>query len=68
MHNWISLQNRGSRRANEKAGYQQVGLYEKWAYRSGAWIDDWMGEVFPERVFTHLSAPDTLALPEEGGA
>jgi RimJ/RimL family protein N-acetyltransferase len=52
VHNWIALQNRGSRRANEKAGYVQIGLYTGYAYRSGAWIDDWMGEIFPERVFT----------------
>lgn len=52
VHNWIALQNRGSRRANEKAGYRQIGLFERYAYRSGAWLDDWMGEVFPEKVFT----------------
>ncbi len=67
VHNWISLQNRGSRRANEKAGYRQIGLIERDAFRSGEWIDDWMGEVFPEQVFTALSGPDTLATPEEGG-
>jgi ribosomal-protein-alanine N-acetyltransferase len=67
VHNWIALQNRGSRRANEKAGYRQIGLYEGYAYRSGAWLHDWMGEIFPERVFTALSAPDTLTTPEEGG-
>lgn len=52
VHNWIALQNRGSRRANEKSGYVQIGLYKGYTYRSGAWIDDWMGEVFPEKVFT----------------
>lgn len=52
VHNWIALQNRGSRRANEKAGYRRIGLFEREALRSGEWIDDWMGEVFPERVFT----------------
>lgn len=52
VHNWIALQNRGSRRANEKAGYRQIGLFERYGYRSGAWMDDWMGEVFPEKVFT----------------
>ncbi len=52
VYNWIALQNRGSRRANEKAGYVQIGLYKGYAFRSGAWIDDWMGEIFPERVFT----------------
>ena len=68
VHNWIALQNRGSRRANEKAGYRQIGLYKGYVFRSGVWIDDWMGEVFPEQVFTALSAPDTLTAPEEGGA
>lgn len=67
VHNWIALQNRGSRRANEKAGYRRIGLLEHEARRSGEWIDDWMGEVFPERVFTPEEAPDTLAAPEEGG-
>lgn len=52
VHNWIALQNRGSRRANEKAGYRQIGLFERYGYRSGVWMDDWMGEVFPEKVFT----------------
>jgi RimJ/RimL family protein N-acetyltransferase len=52
VHNWIALQNRGSRRANEKGGYKQIGMFERYAYRSGHWMDDWMGEVFPEQVFT----------------
>ncbi len=52
VHNWIARQNRGSRRANEKAGYVRFGLFERWARRSGEWIDDWMGEVFPGRLFT----------------
>ena len=68
VHNWIALQNRGSRRANEKAGYEQIGLYKGYAYRSGHWLDDWMGEVFPERVFTRTERPDRLSGPEEGGA
>jgi RimJ/RimL family protein N-acetyltransferase len=68
VHNWIALQNRGSRRANEKAGYRQIGLIERDSFRSGQWIDDWMGEVFPEQVFSHLNDPDTLVAPEEGGA
>lgn len=51
VHNWIALQNRGSRRANEKAGYRQIGLFEGYALRSGHRIDDWMGEVVPEQVF-----------------
>lgn len=52
VHNWIALQNRGSRRANEKVGYRQIGLYMGWTVRSGQTIDDWMGEIFPEQVFT----------------
>jgi RimJ/RimL family protein N-acetyltransferase len=67
VHNEIALQNRGSRRANEKAGYRRIGLFEREARRSGEWIDEWMGEVFPERVFTAEEAPGTLAGPEEGG-
>ena len=47
VHNWISLRNRGSRRANEKAGYQQMGLMKQYGFRSGQWYDDWLGEVFP---------------------
>jgi hypothetical protein len=66
VHNWIALQNRGSRRANEKAGYRQIGLFERYGYRSGAWMDDWMGEVFPEQVFTSRRQPATLSLPEKG--
>ncbi len=68
VHNWIALQNRGSRRANEKAGYRQIGLFAGYTFRSGAWIDDWMGEVFPEQAFSRLKDPDRLAAPEEGGA
>ena len=68
VHNWIALQNRGSRRANVKAGYTQVGLFEKSEYRSGAWIDEWMGEIFPEQAFSRLGEADTLSAPEEGGA
>lgn len=47
VHNWIALTNRGSRRANEKAGYRRIGLLERYGYRSGEWLHDWMGEVFP---------------------
>lgn len=56
VHNWIALQNRGSRRANEKGGYRRIGLFERYAYRSGEWLDDWLGEVFPERVFAREGA------------
>jgi ribosomal-protein-alanine N-acetyltransferase len=47
VHNWISVRNRGSRRANEKAGYRQMGLMKRYTFRSGQWYDDWQGEVFP---------------------
>ena len=47
IHNWIALGNRGSRRANQKAGYQQIGLMEKVWFRSGEWHHGWLGEVFP---------------------
>lgn len=67
VYNWIAPQNRGSLRANQKAGYRQIGLFERYAYRSGEWIDDWMGEIFPEQVFTPEEPPATLAAPEEGG-
>jgi len=46
VHNWIELRNRGSRRANEKGGYQQMGRYPKSHFRSGQWHDEWLGEVF----------------------
>ena len=46
-HNWIALPNRGSWRANEKAGYSQIGTYRKSYFRSGEWIDEWLGEAFP---------------------
>ncbi len=47
VHNFVALGNRGSRRANEKAGYHQIGLLRDAWYRSGEWHHDWMGEVFP---------------------
>jgi RimJ/RimL family protein N-acetyltransferase len=47
VHNWIGLANRGSRRANEKAGYKQMGLYRNSWFRSGEWYDEWLGEAFP---------------------
>jgi RimJ/RimL family protein N-acetyltransferase len=46
VHNWIGLANRGSRRANEKSGYKQMGLYRKSWFRSGEWYDEWLGEAF----------------------
>lgn len=46
-HNWIALPNRGSWRANQKAGYSQIGTYPRSWYRSGEWVDEWLGEAFP---------------------
>ena len=47
VHNWIAHKNRGSRRANEKSGYQQMGLFPRSFFRSGEWYDEWLGEAFP---------------------
>jgi len=57
-HNWIALPNRGSWRANQKAGYTQVGTYPRSWYRSGDWIDEWLGEAFP-----HTFPKDKLPPP-----
>jgi RimJ/RimL family protein N-acetyltransferase len=46
-HNWIALANRGSWRANQKAGYVQIGTYPRSFFRSGEWFDEWLGEAFP---------------------
>ena len=46
-HNWIALANRGSWRANQKAGYSQIGTYPRAWFRSGEWFDEWLGEAFP---------------------
>lgn len=46
VHNWIAVRNRGSRRANEKAGYRQMGRYPRSWFRSGQWHDEWLGEIF----------------------
>jgi RimJ/RimL family protein N-acetyltransferase len=62
VHNWISVRNRGSRRANEKAGYRQMGLMKRWFFRSGQWHDDWLGEVFPPE-----DPAGTLVPPSKGG-
>lgn len=62
VHNWISFRNRGSRRANEKAGYRQMGLMKRWFFRSGQWYDDWLGEVFPP-----ADGGDTFVPPSTGG-
>ncbi|HEV8468526.1 MAG TPA: GNAT family N-acetyltransferase [Candidatus Limnocylindria bacterium] len=47
VHNWIAHANRGSRRANEKSGYKQMGLQPRAFFRSGEWYDEWLGEAFP---------------------
>jgi RimJ/RimL family protein N-acetyltransferase len=47
VHNWIALANRGSRRANEKSGYKQMGVYQKSFFRSGEWYAEWLGEAYP---------------------
>ena len=47
VHNWIAHANRGSRRANEKSGYKQMGLQPRTFFRSGEWYDEWLGEAFP---------------------
>jgi len=62
VHNWISLRNRGSRRANVKAGYRQMGLMKRYGFRSGQWYDDWLGEVFPPDSPAGIFVP-----PSKGG-
>lgn len=62
VHNWISLRNRGSRRANQKAGYQQMGLMKRYVFRSGQWYDDWLGEVFSPDFSSATFSP-----PSKGG-
>lgn len=57
-HNWIALSNRGSWRANQKSGYTQIGTYERSFYRSGEWVDEWLGEAFP-----HTFPKDRLPSP-----
>jgi RimJ/RimL family protein N-acetyltransferase len=47
VHNWVAHANRGSRRANEKVGYKQMGLFVRSFYRSGEWYDEWLGEAYP---------------------
>lgn len=47
-HNWIALPNQGSWRANKKAGYVQVGTLPRSWFRSGEWVDEWLGEAFPD--------------------
>ncbi len=57
-HNWIALANRGSWRANQKAGYTQIGTFPRSWFRSGEWFDEWLGEAFP-----HTFPADRLPSP-----
>jgi len=57
-HNWIALANKGSWRANQKAGYSQIGTYPRSWFRSGEWFDEWLGEAFPSTF-----PPDELPSP-----
>src|SRR5437764_14596517 len=57
-HNWIALPNRGSWRANQKSGYAQIGTYPRSWYRSGEWVNEWLGEAFPHTFpADHLPPP-----------
>ncbi len=47
VHNWVGHANRGLRRANEKVGYKQMGLFVRSFFRSGEWYDEWLGEAYP---------------------
>jgi len=47
VHNWIAHANRGSRRANERVGYKQMGPFVRSFFRSGEWYDEWLGEAYP---------------------
>ncbi|HUQ17170.1 MAG TPA: GNAT family N-acetyltransferase [Candidatus Saccharimonadales bacterium] len=60
VHNWIALGNRGSRRANEKAGYRQIGLMKNVWFRSGEWHHGWLGEAFPPEA-PALDGADTIS-------
>lgn len=61
VHNWIALANRGSWRANQKAGYTQVGTLPRSWFRSGEWVNEWLGEAFP-----HTYPADKLPAPWRG--
>ena len=63
VHNWIAIGNRGSRRANEKAGYRQLGLMKNVWFRSGEWHHGWLGEVFPPSG--SLDGAGTISPPRE---
>jgi RimJ/RimL family protein N-acetyltransferase len=57
-HNWIALPNQGSWRANQKSGYAQVGTLPRSWFRSGEWVNEWLGEAFP-----HTFPADKLPMP-----
>jgi RimJ/RimL family protein N-acetyltransferase len=65
VHNWIAHANRGSRRANEKSGYRQMGLQPRSFYRSGEWYDEWLGEAFPN-TFPANDQTVRLDMPQRG--
>ena len=44
----VFLENTGSRRALEKAGYKQFGLTRRDEFRHGKWHDMWLAEVLRE--------------------
>lgn len=70
VHNWIALGNRGSRRANQKAGYRQMGLMKNVWFRSGEWHHGWLGEIFAPGeapAAPALDWADTLSPPQEMG-
>jgi len=57
-HNWIALENPGSWKANKKMGYAQVGTLPRAGFRSGEWVNEWLGEAFP-----HTYPADKLPSP-----
>lgn len=61
-HNWVALPNRGSWRANQKSGYAQIGTYTRSWFRSGEWVNEWLGEAFP-----HTFPADKLPPPWNEG-
>jgi len=48
VYNWIVLDNIGSRRANEKAGYVQQGIAPNGFRRGVRLHDEWLGELLRE--------------------
>ncbi len=66
VHNWIGVANVGSRRANEKAGYREVGIIPRAWFRSQEWYDVWLGEAFPETFPRELVPPPWREQPAKG--